>query len=195
MSFAKGPHPARRLFQSSLFAVAAAACVASLAVSGAAHAAETGKVGLGLPLLTSPFWQSYNNYLGTYAKQMGVDVLAPVNSNNDPAQQITDMNNMINLGAKGIVVGPIDSAAISRALESAAQKNVKVVAVDVAPTQGNVAMVVRADNRAYGEQACKYIGEHVKAGKVVQIMGDLASVNGRDRSEAFRSCMKGYPGL
>jgi ribose transport system substrate-binding protein len=105
------------------------------------------------------------------------------------------MNNMINLGAKGIVVGPIDSAAISRALANAAQKNVKVVAVDVAPTQGNVAMVVRADNHAYGEKACKYIGEHVKSGKVVQIMGDLASVNGRDRSEAFRACLKNYPNL
>lgn len=184
----------RRLARAAAFATRAL-CVTALCAAGAAHAADVGKVGLGLPLLTSPFWQSYNNYLGVYAKQMGIDILAPVNSNNDPAQQITDMNNMINLGAKGIVVGPIDSAAISRALDSAAQKNVKIVAVDVAPTQGTVAMVVRADNRAYGEKACKYIGEHVKSGKVVQIMGDLASVNGRDRSEAFRACLKNYPGL
>jgi len=56
-------------------------------------------------------------------------------------------------------------------------------------------MVVRADNHAYGEKACMYIGQHVKSGKVVQIMGDLASVNGRDRSEAFRSCLKKYPNL
>ncbi|MFL9911674.1 sugar ABC transporter substrate-binding protein [Paraburkholderia sp. RL17-337-BIB-A] len=195
MSFAKGPHAARRMFRSSLFAVAAAACVSGLAASGAARAADAGKIGLDLPLLTSPFWQSYNNYLPKYAKDMGMDILAPVNSNGDPVQQITDMNNLLNLGSKGIVVGPLDSAAISRALDAAAAKNVPVVAVDVAPTQGKVAMVVRADNRAYGEKACKYIGEHVKSGKVVQIMGDLASVNGRDRSEAFRSCLKGYPGL
>ena len=195
MTFAKGPHAARRMFRSSLLAVAAAACAAGLAVSGAAQAADAGKIGLDLPLLTSPFWQSYNNSLPKYAKDMGLDILAPVNSNGDPVQQITDMNNLLNLSAKGIVVGPLDSAAISRALDAAAAKNVPVVAVDVAPTQGKVAMVVRADNRAYGEKACKYIGEHVKSGKVVQIMGDLASVNGRDRSEAFRSCMKGYPGL
>ena len=196
MTFAKGPRKARRsALRTVLSAGLAAACVASFAVGSAAQAAETAKVGLGLPLLTSPFWESYNNYLPKYAKQMGIDILAPVNSNNDPAQQITDMNNMVNLGAKGIVVGPIDSAAISRALDNAAAKGVKVVAVDVAPTQGAVAMVVRADNHAYGEKACKYIGEHVKSGKVVQIMGDLASVNGRDRSEAFRACMKNYPGL
>ncbi|MBT1315070.1 substrate-binding domain-containing protein, partial [Phocaeicola dorei] len=97
-------------------AEACGAALAATAAFGPAHAADTGKVGLGLPLLTSPFWQSYNNYLTVYAKQMGIEILAPVNSNNDPAQQITDMNNMVNLGAKGIVVGPIDSAAISRAL-------------------------------------------------------------------------------
>jgi ribose transport system substrate-binding protein len=210
MAFASGPATARRSTESApagkraraaLTRAAAkalcvaAACTAAFAAAAPAQAADLGKVGLGLPLLTSPFWQSYDNYLGTYAKQMGVDILAPVNSNNDPAQQITDMNNMVNLGAKGIVVGPIDSAAISRALDNAAQKDVKVVAVDVAPTQGKVAMVVRADNRAYGSKACEYIGQHVKSGKVVQIMGDLASVNGRDRSEAFRACMKQYPNL
>ena len=201
MAFASGPLSARRIggFQKAVArattALGVATALATLAVPGTANAAETGKVGLGLPLLTSPFWQSYNNYLTVYAKQMGIDILAPVNSNNDPAQQITDMNNMVNLGAKGIVVGPIDSAAISRALTNAAAKNVKVVAVDVAPTQGKVAMVVRADNHAYGEKACRYIGEHVKSGKVVQIEGDLASVNGRDRSEAFRACLKNYPGL
>ncbi|TDV27760.1 monosaccharide ABC transporter substrate-binding protein (CUT2 family) [Paraburkholderia caballeronis] len=210
MAFASGPFTARRFTGTAARAARqaaaraagaakgfgiAAACAVALASSGAAGAAESGKVGLGLPLLTSPFWQSYNNYLTVYAKEMGIDILAPVNSNNDPAQQITDMNNMVNLGAKGIVVGPIDSAAISRALTNASQKDVKVVAVDVAPTQGQVAMVVRADNHAYGEKACRYIGEHVKSGKVVQIMGDLASVNGRDRSEAFRACLKSYPGL
>ncbi len=193
MGFAKEPRTARRFIGHTLMAAAAIACMAGSIT--AAQAADTAKVGLGLPLLTSPFWQSYNNYLPKYAKEMGIDILAPVNSNNDPAQQITDMNNMVNLGAKGIVVGPIDSAAISRALDSASAKNVAVVAVDVAPTQGKVAMVVRADNRAYGTNACKYIGEHVKSGKVVQIMGDLASVNGRDRSEAFRACMKNYPAL
>lgn len=67
-----------------------------------------------------------------------------------------------------------------------------VVAVDVAPESGKVATVVRADNKAYGTKAygtkaCAAIGEKVKQGKVVQIMGDLASVNGRERSPPTRT--------
>src|SRR5690349_1260788 len=72
-------------------AVAVVVAIAAVGTIGLAHAAESGKVGLGLPMLTSPFWQSYNNYLPKYAKEMGIDILAPVNSNGDPAQQITDM--------------------------------------------------------------------------------------------------------
>lgn len=156
---------------------------------------DVGKIGVNLPLLTSPFWQAYNHYIPKMAQAEGVEIFAPVNSNQDPSQQITDITNLLQLDAKGLVIAPIDSAAISRALAVAEQKNVPVVAVDVAPTKGKVAMVVRADNRAYGSNSCKFLGQHVKTGKVVQIMGDLASVNGRDRAEAFRACMKNYPDL
>lgn len=179
----------------TLLAMTASAIALCLVTTAPAHAADGDKVGVNLPLLTSPFWQAYNNYIPQMAKELGVGILAPVNSNQDPVQQITDVTNLINLGVKGVVVAPLDSAAVSRALDLAEKKNLPVVAVDVAPTKGKVFMVVRADNRAYGTKACEYIGDHVKAGKVVQIMGDLASVNGRDRAEAFRACMQNYPSL
>ncbi|MER7930950.1 MULTISPECIES: sugar ABC transporter substrate-binding protein [unclassified Streptomyces] len=164
--------------------------------SGSAGGGGTGKVGVILPLLTSPFWQSYNDYVPKMAKSQGVEALKTVNSNSDPSQQITDINNELNQGVKGLVVAPLDSAAIEAGLDQADRKGVPVVAVDVAPDKGKVAMVVRADNVAYGTKACEYLGQHITSGKVVQIMGDLASVNGRDRSEAFRTCVKTkYPKL
>ncbi|MET8560079.1 sugar ABC transporter substrate-binding protein [Streptomyces flaveolus] len=164
--------------------------------TASAGSGGTGKVGVILPLLTSPFWQSYNDYVPRMAKSEGVEVLKTVNSNSDPSQQITDIGNELNQGVKGLVVAPLDSAAVQAGLDQAERKGVPVVAVDVAPDKGKVAMVVRADNVAYGKKACDYLGQHVSSGKVVQIMGDLASVNGRDRSEAFRTCVKEkYPKL
>jgi len=57
--------------------------------------------------------------------------------------------------------------------------------------------VVRADNRAYGEKACQYLGTKLGGkGKVVMLQGGLDSINGRDRTEAFNDCMKkNYPGI
>ncbi|MER6439814.1 MULTISPECIES: sugar ABC transporter substrate-binding protein [unclassified Streptomyces] len=196
----------RRISSRAVSAAAVAACATLVlaacgstkddVASGGGGGDGSGKVGVILPLLTSPFWQSYNDYVPKMAKSEGVDALKTVNSNSDPSQQITDINNQLNQGVKGLVVAPLDSAAIVAGLDQAERKGVPVVAVDVAPDKGKVAMVVRADNVAYGEKACEYLGKQVGSGKVVQIMGDLASVNGRDRSEAFRSCVKkNYPKL
>jgi simple sugar transport system substrate-binding protein/ribose transport system substrate-binding protein len=188
--------------------IGAVAAVAAMAIAvggcgstkdtagGGGGSGGTGKVGATVPLLTSPFWQAYNNYVPQMAKDAGLDVLPTVNADNDTQKQITDINNLLNQGVKGLVVTPLDSAAIVAGLNQAERKGVPVVSVDVAPESGKVAMVVRADNRAYGTKACDVIGEKVSSGKVIQIMGDLASVNGRDRSEAFRECMKTkYPSV
>ncbi|QWF78270.1 sugar ABC transporter substrate-binding protein [Amycolatopsis sp. CA-230715] len=161
----------------------------------AAGSGGGGKVGATVPLLTSPFWQAYNGYVPKMAQEAGIEALPTVNADSDPAKLITDMNTLLNQGVKGMVVTPLDSAAVVAGLNQAERKGVPVVAVDVAPESGKVAMVVRADNKAYGTKACDAIGEKVKQGKVVQVMGDLASVNGRERSEAFRECMKSYPGV
>ncbi|MBX7548397.1 sugar ABC transporter substrate-binding protein [Streptomyces sp. tea 10] len=194
----------RKRKRSRIIGVAALAAGASLMLAACGSTKDTagaggggtGKVGVVLPLLTSPFWQSYNDYVPKMARSEGVQVLKTVNSNSDPSQQITDIGNELTQGVKGLVVAPLDSAAVQAGLDQAERRGVPVVAVDVAPDKGKVAMVVRADNVAYGTKACDYLGQHVSSGKVVQIMGDLASVNGRDRSEAFRTCVrKKYPKL
>jgi ribose transport system substrate-binding protein len=172
------------------------AVVAALGVAGAARAADAPKVGVDLTTLTSPVWTSYNKYIVDEAKAQGLDLLQPFNSEFDTAKQITGVQNAITLGAKGIIFSPFESAAAGTILKTAEKAGVAVVAVDVAPTTGPLAIVVRANNVAYGEKACKYIGEHVPEGPVVQIMGDQASINGRDRGNGFRDCItKNYPKL
>ncbi len=94
-------------------------------------------------------------------------------------------------------MAPQDTGAIVSTLEDLAGQGINVVSVDTRPDDGPVFMVVRADNRAYGEKACQYLGETLGgAGNVVEFQGDLASINGRDRSEAFADCMSSkYPDI
>ena len=172
-----------------------AAMASALVLAGAARAADMPKIGVDLTTLTSPFWTAYAGYLDQEAKAQGVELLAPINSEFDTAKQITGIQNLINLGANGIIFSPFELAAAGTILKAGEKAGIPVVAVDVAPTTGPVAIVVRADNLAYGRKACEYIGEHVKSGPVVQIMGDQASINGRDRGVGFRECLKQYPNL
>ncbi|WP_406732630.1 sugar ABC transporter substrate-binding protein [Streptomyces sp. NBC_01794] len=182
----------------------AAACAVLLAVTALAgcnrdsdSGSGGGKVGIDLPRSDSDFWNSYQQYIQKGVKDGEVDALSVTNSQNDIGKLVANVQTFTDQGAKAVVMAPQDTGAIAESLQSLQEKKIQVVSVDTRPDKGNVYMVVRADNRAYGEKACKYLGEQLKGkGKVVEFQGDLSSINGRDRSEAFKSCMtKDFPGI
>ncbi|MFV5994029.1 sugar ABC transporter substrate-binding protein [Streptomyces sp. NPDC056231] len=183
----------------------AAACAVLLAVTALAGcnrestdgSASAGKVGIDLPRSDSDFWNSYQNYVEKGVKAGEVKALPLTNSQNDIGKLVANVQTFTDQGAKAVVMAPQDTGAIAESLNSLNDKKIPVISVDTRPDKGNVYMVVRADNKAYGTNACKYLGEQLKGkGKVVEFQGDLSSINGRDRSEAFKACMdKDYPGI
>ncbi|WP_426565943.1 sugar ABC transporter substrate-binding protein [Angustibacter sp. McL0619] len=183
-----------------LASFAATACGSSTdgsdSASGAGAGSATPLVGVDYPRSDSDFWNAYIKYVPEMAKTVGVDIKT-TNSQNDISKLADNVQTLIAQGVKGVVIAPQDTAAVIPTLAQLEAKKIPVVSVDTRPDSGKVFMVVRADNRAYGEKACKYIGETLKGkGKVVMFEGDLASINGRDRSEAFNECMKAsYPGI
>lgn len=169
----------------------------ALAGCGSGQAADGGTVvGVDYPRSDTDFWNAYIKYVPEYGGQFGLD-LKTTNSQNDVANLTANVQTMISQGVKGVVMAPQDTAAIAPTLQQLADKKIPVVSVDTRPDQGEVYMVVRADNRAYGEKACHFLGTKLGGeGKVVMLQGDLASINGRDRTEAFNECMKSdYPDI
>lgn len=182
----------------ALVALAGVLATAALA-AGNGHAKKSGglKIGVSLAGYSTDFWSSYVSYEKKFAGTYGVSLIGPVSSNGDAGKQLTDIRTLITEGAQALIINPVDSAAIKPALDLAASKHIPVVSVDVGPSAGKVYMVVRADNTLYGKDACQYIGSHASgAGHVAVLEGDLASINGRDRSTAFISCIKkSFPNL
>lgn len=159
--------------------------------------AETGVlVGADQPRSDSDFWSAYAGYLGPKAAAAGVK-LENTSSDNDANRLKSNVDTLLSKNVRAIIMAPQDTAAVKPALAAAAAKKVPVVSVDTRPDSGGAYMVVRADNRAYGTKSCIFLGETLRgAGKVVEFQGDLSSINGRDRSEAFADCMKTrYPGI
>ncbi|MFF3850533.1 sugar ABC transporter substrate-binding protein [Streptomyces sp. NPDC002328] len=153
-------------------------------------------VGVDYPRSDTDFWNSYIKYTPQYAKELGLD-LKTTNSQNDVAKLTANAQTFISQGVKGLAMAPQDTAAIAPTLAQLEAKKIPVVTVDTRPDTGKVFMVVRADNRAYGEKACQYLGTKLGGkGKVVMLQGGLDSINGRDRTEAFNDCMKkNYPDI
>ncbi|MFF1546465.1 sugar ABC transporter substrate-binding protein [Streptomyces sp. NPDC058291] len=187
-------------------AAAAGAVIAALALLTACNRGSAGSdsaggdspaVGIDLPRSDSDFWNSYAQYLKKDIKSDGVNALPLSNSQNDVTKLVANVQVFQNTGAKAVVMAPQDTGAVASTLDTLAAKKIPVVSVDTRPDKGDVYMVVRADNRAYGTKACEYLGKQLGGkGKVAELQGALDSINGRDRSEAFASCMRQkFPGV
>jgi ribose transport system substrate-binding protein len=159
--------------------------------------AGPGGVGVDLPRADSDFWNAYARYVPQKAGELGVEIVSTTNSQNNIQTVISNVDSMVTQGAKAIVMAPQDTGAIGPKLDELAGRGIPVVSVDTRPDSGKLYMVVRADNRAYGTKACEFLGEKLGGqGKVVEFQGALSSINGRDRSEAFKECMDAkFPGI
>jgi ribose transport system substrate-binding protein len=121
----------------------------------------------------------------------GFDLLEPVSARYDITKQVSDIRNLVSAGAQGIVLVPTDSAGIKPSLDFLESKKIPAIALDVPPEQGNVDMIVRADNRDMGKRSCEQMGKLMQGkGNVLALQGSLVSIAGRDRAVGFTDCMK-----
>src|SRR5438046_4986279 len=126
---------------------------------GAASSAPL--VGVDYPRSDSDFWNSYIKYVPEPGKSLGLD-LKTTNSNNEIATLTSNVQSLIGQGVKGVVIAPQDTAAVAPTLDQLKTKKIPVGSVDTRPDKGDVFMVVRANNRSYGEKACGFLGEKLK---------------------------------
>lgn len=192
----KGRSTVKTRLIGALLAIALVGVLATGALGGQAKKAATIKVGVSLAGYSTDFWSSYVAFEKAAGKKYGVTLVGPISANGDAGKQATQIRALIDQGVNALIINPVDSAAIKPTLDFAASKHVPVVSVDVAPTQGKVYMIVRADNVLYGKSACNYISSHAKgSGHVAMLEGDLASINGLDRKNGFLNCMKAHSNL
>jgi ribose transport system substrate-binding protein len=156
--------------------------------SGSSSSGQT-TIGVDLTYNDTAFWAAYINYEQQYASQMHIKLLGPLLANASASLQNQQIENLVDEGAKAIIVNPETATSLGPAISYAAAHHVQLVSVDTIVGVGHVYIVVRASNTLYGQDACSYISAHVKSGYVLDLEGDLTSSNGIDRTNAFDSCM------
>jgi simple sugar transport system substrate-binding protein/ribose transport system substrate-binding protein len=172
-----------------------AACGSSASSSGSAGSASsapasgTTAIGVDLTYNNTAFWAAYINYESQYASQLHIKMIGPLLAGNDANTQNTQIETLVNEGAKAIIVNPETATSLGPAIAYAAKRGVQLVSVDTIVGVGHVYMVVRASNLQYGLDACAEISSKVKSGYVLDLEGDLTSSNGADRTNAFNACM------
>jgi ABC-type sugar transport system substrate-binding protein len=170
-----------------------AGCSSSSGSSGSSSKSSSGstpvKIGVDLTYNNTAFWSAYINYETQYAKQLHIKLLGPLLSAASASLQNQQIEELVNEGAKAVIVNPETATSLGPAISYAAAHHVKLISVDTIVGVGKVYMVVRASNLLYGLDACAYISSKVKSGYVLDLEGDLTSSNGADRTNAFNACM------
>jgi len=178
--------------------IALVAVLATLSMeSSAGNALPRFKAGLSLPFLGETFYEIYTTLTNKAASAAGLQWLQATDARFDSGKQISDIQTLVNSGARGLIVVPRDSDAIAPALDYAASKGVAVVVVDQGVRSSKAAITVRADNVGMAQSACDLTAAALHGkGKVLELQGDLFSSNGRERTAGFETCMKAkYPNI
>lgn len=155
----------------------------------AEEAAGAAKIGLVVSTLNNPFFVSLKEGVEQKAKDMGMELVV-LDSQNDPAQELANVEDLLTQGVSLILINPTDSDAVGNAIIAANNKNVPVVTLDRGANQGEVVSHIASDNVAGGVMA----GEHIVSllggkGKVVELEGIAGTSAARDRGQGFNDAI------
>ncbi|BFO56243.1 multiple monosaccharide ABC transporter substrate-binding protein [Acidovorax sacchari] len=108
---------------------AAALALAALGTLPLAHAADKGSIGISMPTKSSARWIADGDNMAKVLKERGYKTDLQY-AEDDIPNQLAQIENMVTKGAKVLVIASIDGTTLSRVLQSAADKGVKVIAYD-----------------------------------------------------------------
>lgn len=129
-------------------------------------------IGLSLDTLKEARWASDRDLFIAKCRELGYDVKVQ-SANSDDVQQIRDVEQLVTLGCKAIVIVPHNGDAMSKAAASCKDARIPVISYDRLIKQADVDVYVTFDNVNVGEQQAKFVAERLKDGraKIVRIYG------------------------
>ena len=165
------------------FITAISMATLSLSVSFQASAKEN--LALVVSTLNNPFFVTLKDGAVQKANELGYDLVV-LDSQNNPAKELANVEDTIIKGAKVILINPTDSDAVGNAVLAANKAGIPVITLDRAAGKGEVISHIASDNVAGGKMAGDFIFEKLGAGaKIVQLQGIVGTSASRERGEGF----------
>lgn len=178
--------------------IAGALALAGLLGAGHGALAASGKfvIGVSNTLIGNGWREEMVCSIKAEAKASGlVSRLVLANRNGGPAEQISDMRNLISAGVNAIIVDPSSRDALDPVIRQAAARGIVVVAVDQSVSAPQ-AYVVSNDQVAYGRLGATWLFQDLHGtGDVVEMRGIDGVPADADRHHGFTEALKKFPGI
>lgn len=165
------------------------AAVLSASMSATAFAEDT--LAVVVSTLNNPFFVSMKDGAEKKAQELGYKLIV-LDSQNDPAKELSNVEDLTVRGVKAILINPTDSDAVSNAIRMINGTNIPVLTLDRGASRGEVASHIASDNVVGGELAGNFIVEAIgNDAKVIQLEGIAGTSAARERGEGFMNAVKG----
>lgn len=155
--------------------------------TGSKASGASGAIGLSISTQNNPFFVTLAEGAKKAAKQAGVP-LTVVDASDDATKQVSDIEDLVSKNVSVLIVNPVDSDAVTGAVEAAIAKGVRIISVDRVVNGVDIDCQIASDNVAGAELATQYIvdtlGENVKTAELVGTSGASAAI---DRSQGFHN--------
>ena len=150
-----------------------------------------GKIGLVVSTLNNPFFVDLKEGAEDEAKKLDMELIV-LDSQNDPAKELSNVEDLIVRGVDVILINPTDSDAVYRAVRNANRAKVPVITLDRGANRGEVVTHIASDNIAGGKMAGEFILKKLgKGAKIVELEGIPGTTAARDRGKGFNEIAKG----
>ena len=146
-----------------------------------------GSIGLAVSTQNNPFFVTLVDGAQAAADKLGVS-LTVADAGDDVTKQVSNIEDLVATGISVLIINPVDSDAVTGAVEAAMAKGVHVISVDRAVNGVEIACQIASDNVLGAELATQYIvdtlGEGVEVAELEGIPGASAAI---DRSAGFHN--------
>ncbi|WP_233141550.1 ribose ABC transporter substrate-binding protein RbsB [Aggregatibacter actinomycetemcomitans] len=158
-----------------------------LSFSTSALAQDT--IALTVSTLDNPFFVSLKEGAQKKADELGYKLVV-LDSQNDPAKELANVEDLLVRGAKVLLINPTDSEAVSNAVAIANRNKIPVITLDRGAAKGEVVSHIASDNVAGGKMAGDFIAQKLGANaKVIQLEGLAGTSAARERGEGFKQAV------
>ncbi len=163
-----------------------------ITIDGEGSAVQTsgsasGTIGLSVSTQNNPFFVSLVEGAKAQAAKVGLD-LTVVDAGDDATKQVSDIEDLVSKNVSVLIVNPVDSDAVTGAVQAAKNKGVKVISVDRAVNGVEIDCQIASDNVAGAELATQYIVDQVGEGaKVAELQGTSGASAAIDRGTGFHN--------
>lgn len=164
------------------------------AVDGGPSKAGPTRVGVVLPTFGHPFFLAMKDGIEAKAKELKLDVDVR-DGQDDDAKQVGQVETLLNLGCKAIILCPRDEDALVPAVEAANRASAPILALNRRINGGEVVAYVGADDSEggvlQGEELVRLLGK--KGGKILYLEGTEGSSPQRKRNAGLTAVLKLHP--